>query len=369
MTTSPYADLDPRAYWRSGVAGAHMAQADQMDLYRPKFPIRATDSVATAGSCFAQHIARNMRGWGLNVLDTEPAPFGLPPQMHADYGYGLYSARHGNIYTTRQLLQLFQESMGRFTPRNWIWEKDGRYYDALRPSVDPRGLETPELVTLSRRSHLRKFRRAMSQADLVVFTLGLTETWEDIDSGTVYPTAPGTIAGAHDPEQVRFRNLTHAEVLHDFVEFRRLLKKVNPGVRFLLTVSPVPLTATASGQHVLCATTYSKSVLRAVTGQLYDSYGDVDYFPSYEIITAPSARGFFYAPNMRSVLPEAVEVVMKAFRTAHAQTLGTGTDTGTAAPPPVPATAGAGAQDPGRAAMPEAEDVKCEDVLLEAFAR
>ncbi|WP_428660504.1 GSCFA domain-containing protein [Reyranella sp.] len=53
-------------------------------------------------------------------------------------------------------------------------------------------------------------------------------------------------------------------------------KRRRPGVRFLLTVSPVPLKASASQNHVLAATTYSKSVLRAVAGQLADTYDDVD---------------------------------------------------------------------------------------------
>ena len=38
---------------------------------------------------------------------------------------------------------------------------------------------------------------------------------------------------------------------------------MNPKARLVLTVSPVPLAATASGSHVLPATIYSKSVLRA----------------------------------------------------------------------------------------------------------
>lgn len=113
MRHSPYEGLDARAYWRTGVAQAHIAQAPEMDLYRPKFKIRASDRVFTAGSCFAQHIARNMRKWGLSVIDREPAPLGLPRERHRDYGYGLYSARHGNIYTTRQFLQLTQEACGR----------------------------------------------------------------------------------------------------------------------------------------------------------------------------------------------------------------------------------------------------------------
>ena len=69
----------------------------------------------------------------------------------------------------------------------------------------------------------------------------------------------------------------------------------------LLTVSPVPLTATASGSHVLVSSTYSKSVLRAVAGDLCSECKHIDYFPSYEIITNPRLHSSAFANNLRSV--------------------------------------------------------------------
>ena len=57
---------------------------------------------------------------------------------------------------------------------------------------------------------------------------------------------------------------------------------------------------------MLVATTQSKSVLRAVAGSLQDQFRFVDYFPSYEIITAPPFQGKFYEKNQRSVTPEGV---------------------------------------------------------------
>jgi hypothetical protein len=81
----------------------------------------------------------------------------------------------------------------------------------------------------------------------------------------------------------------------------------------VLTVSPVPLTATATGRHALVATTHSKSVLRAAAGQLADERDDVDYFPSYEIISGFPYRAAFYEPNLRTVTPDGVAFVMRHF--------------------------------------------------------
>ncbi len=320
--------------------------------------------IATAGSCFAQHIARRLQDVGYAVIDKEPAPRLVPPTIAKEYGYGLYSARYGNIYTARQLLQLAREATGSFVPAEPVWRKDGRFFDALRPSVELNGLASEEEVRAHRANHLKHVAAMLSELDVLVFTFGLTETWEHKASGTVYPTAPGTIAGDFDPEVFGFRNLTHAETLADFIEFRELLHSFNPKAKFLVTVSPVPLTATATDQHVLPATVYSKSVLRAVAGELYDRFEDVDYFPSYEIVAAHPSKGALYEANLRSVAESGVDVVMSAFLGAHGAKA--------VEDPAERRAARKAARKAAKAAKPgkaKREDVVCEEQLLEAFAQ
>ena len=81
----------------------------------------------------------------------------------------------------------------------------------------------------------------------------------------------------------------------------------------LLTVSPVPLIATASAEHVLVATTYSKSVLRAVAGSLAERLPDCHYFPSFELISSHPSRGMFFNPDLRTVEQRGVAFVMEHF--------------------------------------------------------
>jgi hypothetical protein len=81
----------------------------------------------------------------------------------------------------------------------------------------------------------------------------------------------------------------------------------------ILTVSPVPLVATASGRHVLTATTYSKSVLRVAAGEITAKDLRVNYFPAYEIVTGPQAPETFFERDRRNVSREAIDVVMGAF--------------------------------------------------------
>jgi hypothetical protein len=153
----------------------------------------------------------------------------------------------------------------------------------------------------------------LKETDLFVFTFGLTEAWENTRDHAVLPTCPGTDAGDFDPQTYAFKNFRFAEILEDAQTFILYAREHNPNMRFLFTVSPVPLTATATDQHVLPATVYSKSVLRAVCGELMEMHDFVDYYPSYELVASHPMRGVFYKPNMRQVAAEGVSRVMDIF--------------------------------------------------------
>lgn len=314
MTRSPYQGLEARAFWRSGMAEAAYPPPD---LYRPRWALTKTDRIVTAGSCFAQHVGRALRKNGFNVLDAEPRPAQITAEDGPSHGYDMYSARYGNLYTTRQLRQLIEEAWGKAPAFDAIWEKDGRFYDALRPNIEPGGFESVEAVRAEREKHLAKVREVFAQADVFIFTLGLTEAWVHKPSGQVYATAPGTIAGSFDPEIHAFANFRVAEVKADLEAALARLKALNPALRVLLTVSPVPLTATASDAHVLSATTLSKSVLRAVAGEMQADWPEVDYFPSYELVTSAKAGAAWFEPNLRSVREASVAQVMAVFTRAH----------------------------------------------------
>jgi len=314
-TDHPYKSLESRAFWRAAVA--EKSPFDISELYRKKFAITPRDKISTAGSCFAQHIGRRLKASGFRYVDLEPGPGLLPRARRADFGYGIFSARYGNIYTTRQLLQLFLRAFGEFKPSDDIWMRDGRYYDAFRPTIEKNGFASKDELLRARDHTFAMVRRIFSNSHVFVFTLGLTEAWVSREDDSVYPVCPGVEAGSFDPDRHEFRNFKFIEIESDLQNLMDRAKAINPGLRFLLTVSPVPLTATASGQHVLLATTHSKSVLRSVAGELAARNDFVDYFPSYEIITAAPMRSMFFDPNLRSVNPAGVDLVMRHFFQQH----------------------------------------------------
>jgi hypothetical protein len=353
--SSPYRqDDDPRRFWRTAVSNADPLALES--IYRRRFDILPGDRIATAGSCFAQHVANYLRRSGFNIVNSEPAPASLGQRDAKDLQYNTFSARYGNIYTTRHLLQLAHEAFGLFEPSDIVWEKDRRYFDALRPSVEPSGLDSPEEVLLHRRVHLQSVRRLLESTDIFIFTFGLTECWRHTASRTVFPTGPGVIAGHYNENEYEYKNLSFNEVVDDFLRFRDLLKSLNSGCRFVITVSPVPLTATASNDHVLVATSYSKSILRSAAGEICARCPDVDYFPSYEIITNVASRGIFFESNLRSVRPTGVDCAMTAFFSEHQNNRTSG------------AVQCASATDQATSERNMDDDSACEDAFLEAFA-
>jgi hypothetical protein len=350
--THPYKTLPKASFWKPSVSERNALAIT--DLYRKKFNITRSDVIATAGSCFAQHIARNLASSGYDYRDFEKPVAGFPEDQMAAFNYGVYSARYCNIYTARQLLQTFQRATGTFVPHEEFWASDAGVHDQFRPLVEPRPYRDVTEARAARAAHYAALRRLLSETDLFIFTFGLTEAWRDDRDGSILPVCPGTQAGTFQPKHHSFVNFTIAETLADFRAFMALCREVKPEMRFLLTVSPVPLVATASPEHVLVATTYSKSVLRAVAGELADSDPAVAYFPSYEIISSPPFRSMFFEPDMRGVSPFGVAHVMSHFFGAHdADSTARKADSAT---PASPATS-----------RKTELDVVCEEMLLEKF--
>jgi hypothetical protein len=307
--------LKDEAFWRRSVAEVELQDINPMS--NVAFKLTNEDVIASAGSCFAQHIARYLKNNGFNFLVTEPRHQFVPATIATEYNYETYPARFGNIYTSRQLLQLIKMAFDEFHPTVEPYQDNGRWMDPFRPFIQPSGFASKEDLERDRNQHLAAVRKMFLKLDVFIFTLGLTECWESVGDGAILPICPGCGVGEYDSERYRFKNLTANEVIQDMIEFTEILRRINPTSRIILTVSPVPLIATNSGDHVLHATVYSKSVLRVAAQELRSRFPFVDYFPSFEIITADATRGRYYDTDLRSILEIGVNHVMRCFFQAY----------------------------------------------------
>jgi hypothetical protein len=334
MPDHPYQALEPRAFWSRAVS----RRFDPRDLRPGPEPLlRRDDRVMTAGSCFAANLVPPLERAGFHYLRTErrPAALRVPPE---NLSYDRFTAAYGNLYTARQLLQLLRRARGQWAPQEEAWETEEGVIDPFRPGLRYGAGHLDEFRALTRQ-HLDRVAEAFAQATVLVFTLGLTEAWVSTADGAVFPSCPGTVAGRFDPARHGFVNFDVAETVADLEAFVDEVREINPGLRLILTVSPVPLVATATGGHVLVATTYSKSVLRVAAGMVERSRPGVTYFPSYEIVTGPQAPADFFEPDRRNVSARAIRVVMDAFLAVC--------EAGDAAPASAPGDAPAARPDAG----------------------
>ncbi len=317
MPRHAYSDLPGYCFWRESVAQPAAPYVDP--VVAAKFKISRSDRVATAGSCFAQHISRSLAAAGFCYLVTETAHPAFNPHFYKDFNYGVFTARYGNVYTARQLRQLIERAYGQFAPVEDVWSGEGvSVIDPYRPLIQPRGFACAAELAADRAQHFAAVRRAVEQMDVFVFTLGLTEAWVSARDGAVFPLCPGVAGGEFDPARCEFRNFGVGEVVDDLAWTIEFIAARNPDAKVILTVSPIPLAATAENRSVLASTTYSKSVLRVAAEQISQRYAHVAYFPSYEIITGAYARGAYFAADLRTVTEEGVDHVMRLFMKHYA---------------------------------------------------
>lgn len=357
-SVNPYSRLPRRAYWRTSVARAARTGTVLPGLWTPKFSLTRDDPILTAGSCFAQHISRALVQAGFTWRQAERPPHGLNDKTARDFGYGIFSFRTGNIYTTRMLAQLLDWTLDHDSQDHETWADGDTHLDPIRPQIEPGGFETIEELFMARRATLSAIRRGVQESSVFIFTLGLTEGWMNCRTGLRYAACPGTMGGQFDAELHRFENLQYPDILNDLDRIRTQLRQINPSIRMLLTVSPVPLAATAAeDSHVLTATTHSKSVLRAAAGHFQSLHPDVDYFPSYEIVTNPGLNRQMFQDDRRSVTADGVDYVMQHFLQ------GLGIDGPTV---DLPDLQDSRIQD-AVAKATEAQDIICEEIALDRF--
>lgn len=364
----PYETLAENFFWSPAVAKRNMF--DISGLWDPKFRIGKRMKVATFGSCFAQHIGRALESSGFNWFVSEPGPQGLSAENAKKFNYGVFSARTGNIYTVSLLKQWVDWAIAGKPVPNEIWEKDGRFYDPFRPNIEPNGFDSGDELVRSRDAAIEAFKTTLTDSQVFVFTLGLTESWFNADEDYEYPMCPGTVAGTFDRERHRFVNQEFPFIRKTMSETIQTIRRVNPKIKFILTVSPVPLTATMSGNHVLVATTESKSILRAVAGSLQRQFDFVDYFPSYEIINTAPYRGIFFEANQRHINQVGVNHVMSTFFSCLVTKFSSdeGNEKTVLGSRRRQDVLGHGRQEQ-KAMRPSQEDIVCEEALLDAFSK
>ncbi len=145
--------------------------------------------------------------------------------------------------------------------------------------------------------------KKLKPADYLIITLGTAWVYALKDSATI-------VSNCHKQPAEHFekRLLSLEEQKAAFRNIRSILKKFNPDIRFILTVSPV--------RHIkdsIKLNAASKSALRWLCHELESDFDDVEYFPSFEIMMDDLRDYRFYKSDLIHPNEMAEEYILQHF--------------------------------------------------------
>lgn len=248
---------------------------------KPKFLLDAPAKVFTIGSCFARNIELALLDH--DGIELPTSEFSVPKSEWDFRPNGLL-----NEYNPGTISQRILSAVGgKGDPEETIVQGEDGVIDLLLPGGSPVSFER----AVARRREIEVVYESLVSSDLVIVTLGLVEAWFDEETGLFLNRMPKRQDLKRQPERYSFHRLGVSEALP--LLDRAFGGLVEAGVeRVLLTVSPVPLGTTFSGEDVVVANSFSKAVLRVCAEELSRKYRQVDYFPSYEMVSSGGLDAF-----------------------------------------------------------------------------
>jgi hypothetical protein len=282
-----------------------LASGKNVEVYStPKFKINKGEKVYTIGSCFARNVEVLLKQHGFNL-----------PVFSEEIDQDIYQSKPHfphtalNKYNPHSMALEILRALGEFEPKDegLLSFGENKWFD---PQMSFTKLTNEKLVRETR-NKLNNIINQIITSDVLVLTLGLTETWFDSETGIVFNNSISAVA-PYLRNSLKLFNSRPQEIYELLYYALSQLKKVNNNLKVVITVSPVPLTQTFLSHDVISANTYSKSSLRVAAQMLYEDLDFVDYYPSYEMVIN-SPRSLSWQEDRIHVTSNVVNPVIKEF--------------------------------------------------------
>ncbi len=245
-----------------------------------KHTFNLSDRILTIGSCFSDAIGGRMADSKINTLVN---PFGTvynPHSIHKLIRYAIFNEpvadhthlTHGDVHLNYD----FHSELSALTA------------DELRNRL---------VNSIGTAHHFIK------DAQWLMITFGTAWVYERNDTREI-------VANCHKQPASSFSKylLTQKKILESFASMHDDLKRFNPKIHIILTVSPV-----RHLKDTLELNSVSKSVLRLACHTLQETYDNVSYFPAYEILLDDLRDYRFYKSDMIHPTTEAENYIWEKF--------------------------------------------------------
>jgi hypothetical protein len=265
------------AGWPGRNGAANRVEPIAMPGIGATFQLRRGEPIFTIGSCFARHIERELEDRGYQL----PVRALLKSSEFKAHGESILN--NYGVPSIRQELAWAFDPAAPFDPATGFIEAfPGKFCDLHLPN----GMRPDPLdVVQRRRQAIIACTRLIRSCRVVIITLGLTEVWWDHAARAYVNETPRPSLIRKWPERFELRVLDSGETLEQLRAALALIRaNAAEGVQVILTVSPVPMTATHRPVDVMVANTYSKAALRVAAETVCAELDFVHYFPSYESV-------------------------------------------------------------------------------------
>lgn len=175
----------------------------------------------------------------------------------------------------------------------------------------------------------QRLRRNLEACDVFVMTLGVAAAFFD-DEGEYVHVSQRNQADVRAHGRLTMRTCGVAENVDNIERILDAVRRLcRPGVRFVLTVSPVPMAGTTEFESAITADCLSKATLRVACHEVVARRGpgEVIYWPSFEMVRwlgphfGPGAEPAYGADdgNTRHVSKWLVDLIVSLFLEFHAE--------------------------------------------------
>lgn len=266
-------------------------------VLNPSFQFEPGQKIFTIGSCFARNIESHLSELGYNI------PMLSLSEVNEN---GEFANQFLNKYTTPSIYQELKWAYDILQRDNIVSKSDT---DPLFFTKDEQTVFDMHLVSQASKDYDSVFARRQAvyktfveafSADIVIITLGQTETYFDTETGLyVYVTGVPVSLRREQLKRFEFVELDYSLTYEYLKKSIDLLNSVSPK-KFLVTTSPVPTNRTYTSQDVITQSLFSKSISRAVAGQIAVDHENVDYFPSFESVML-SKQAYVWEDDLQHV--------------------------------------------------------------------
>lgn len=286
-------------------ASYRLKQEELVVNIKPEVQLKKEDVFFTVGSCFARRLEQALDRRGIAV----------PAFTHMLGRREIFpTLQYINKYNSYAILYEIEYALGiKENPYETIFGSDTTGYTCGQSvHLNKEDYSAVE----NRRSIILECFRQLIDADVLVFTLGMTEAWYDSLSERYLNTFSPTIM-KNEADRYSFRNISLEENINNLHRIYGYIKEFNKrDFKIFVTVSPVPLHSTFTRRDILVANSLSKSVLRVAADMFSESYDNVYYFPSYELAMC-SPREKMFENDLRHISEHGAKYIIDSFLKAY----------------------------------------------------